>query len=294
VDSPKLAIEIRDLYKIYGPNPALALDRIRSRAGTEGESGHFVALDNINLAIEPGKICVIMGLSGSGKSTLLRCINRLIDPTGGQISILGTEITKANKKELREIRSSRIGMVFQHFALLPHMSVVENVAFGLRVAGVAKKERRARAEKTLQLVGLAGWGDRKPSSLSGGMRQRVGLARALVMDTPILLMDEPFSALDVHTRQQMESELLAMWDRARRTVVFVTHDLHEAIALADEVVVLSAGPASHVVTRHPVDLPRPRRLLDVQLLPEFSDLYRHLWSVLREEVLKSQRAVARG
>jgi glycine betaine/proline transport system ATP-binding protein len=237
----KLAIEIRNLYKIYGPNPALALDRIRSRAGADGEPGHFVALNNINLAIEPGKICVIMGLSGSGKSTLLRCINRLIDPTGGQISILGTEITKANKKELREIRSSRIGMVFQHFALLPHMSVVENVAFGLRVAGVARKERRARAEKALQLVGLAGWGDRKPSSLSGGMRQRVGLARALVMDTPILLMDEPFSALDPLIREEMQQELLRLQSSLNKTIVFVTHDPNEAATLGDRIAILLKG-----------------------------------------------------
>jgi glycine betaine/proline transport system ATP-binding protein len=237
----KLAIEIRDLYKIYGPNPALALDRLRSRASSDGEPGHFVALNNVNLAIEPGKICVIMGLSGSGKSTLLRCINRLIDPTGGEISILGREITKANRKDLREIRSSRIGMVFQHFALLPHMSVVENVAFGLRVAGVAKKERRARAEKTLQLVGLAGWGDRKPSSLSGGMRQRVGLARALVMDTPILLMDEPFSALDPLIREEMQQELLRLQSALNKTIVFVTHDPNEAATLGDRIAILLKG-----------------------------------------------------
>jgi glycine betaine/proline transport system ATP-binding protein len=241
VDSPKLAIEIRDLYKIYGPNPELALDRIRSRAGAADESGNFVALNNINLAIEPGKICVIMGLSGSGKSTLLRCINRLIDPTGGRISILGREITKANKKELRETRSSMIGMVFQHFALLPHMSVVENVAFGLRVAGVARKERRARAETALQLVGLAGWGDRKPSSLSGGMRQRVGLARALVMDTPILLMDEPFSALDPLIREEMQQELLRLQSSLNKTIVFVTHDPNEAATLGDRIAILLKG-----------------------------------------------------
>jgi glycine betaine/proline transport system ATP-binding protein len=233
-------VEIRNLYKIYGPNPALALDRMRS-TGADGDPGHFVALNNINLAIEPGKICVIMGLSGSGKSTLLRCINRLIDPTGGQISVLGTDITKADKKELRAIRSARIGMVFQHFALLPHMSVADNVAFGLRVAGIGRRERRARAEQALQLVGLAGWGDRKPSSLSGGMRQRVGLARALVMDTPILLMDEPFSALDPLIREEMQQELLRLQGTLNKTIVFVTHDPNEAATLGDRIAILLKG-----------------------------------------------------
>jgi NitT/TauT family transport system ATP-binding protein len=143
-------------------------------------------------------------------------------------------------------------------------------------------------------VGLTGFGSHYPAQLSGGMRKRVGIAQNWILGRSQMLMDEPFSALDVHTRQQMESELLAMWDQARRTIVFVTHDLHEAIALADEVVVLSAGPASHIVARHPVNLPRPRSLLDVQLLPEFSDLYRHLWSILREEVLRSQRVLRRA
>jgi glycine betaine/proline transport system ATP-binding protein len=239
--SSELAIEIRDLYKIYGPRPELALDKLRSRAGRADETGNFVALNNINLTIEPGKICVIMGLSGSGKSTLLRCINRLIDPTSGQIFIQGREITKAEKKELRQIRLSKIGMVFQHFALLPHMSVLENVGFGLRVAGVPRKERRDRAAQALQLVGLAGWGDRKPSNLSGGMRQRVGLARALVMDTPILLMDEPFSALDPLIRDEMQQELLRLQSTLNKTIVFVTHDPNEAATLGNRIAILLKG-----------------------------------------------------
>ncbi|MER8804969.1 ATP-binding cassette domain-containing protein [Mesorhizobium sp. M0998] len=199
----KPAIEIKDLYKIYGGNPEVKLDRLR-RAPWPDEGSGFVALNNINMTIETEKIFVVMGLSGSGKSTLLRCINRLIDPTAGQIVFNGQDATKAGKKELRQIRSSMIGMVFQHFALLPHMSVIDNVGFGLRVAGVGRKERRERAGKALELVGLSGWGDRKPSNLSGGMRRRVGLARALVMDTPVLLMDEPFSALDPLIREEMQ------------------------------------------------------------------------------------------
>ena len=182
-----------------------------------------------------------MGLSGSGKSTLLRCINRLIDPTGGQILIGGREITAAGKKDLRQIRSSTIGMVFQHFALLPHMSVVDNVAFGLRIAGMPRKERRAKASKALELVGLKDLDNRKPSSLSGGMRQRVGLARALVMDTPILLMDEPFSALDPLIREEMQQELLRLQATLNKTIVFVTHDPNEAATLGDRIAILLKG-----------------------------------------------------
>lgn len=241
MDASTAAIEIRNLYKIYGANPKLVLDRLRSRSDEAVEPGHVVGLKNINLSIEPGKICVIMGLSGSGKSTLLRCINRLIDPTGGEIFISGREITKANRRELRDIRSSMIGMVFQHFALLPHMSVIDNVAFGLRIARVSRKERHDRAAKALELVGLSGWGDHKPSNLSGGMRQRVGLARALVMDTPVLLMDEPFSALDPLIREEMQQELLRLQSTLNKTIVFVTHDPNEAATLGDRIAILLKG-----------------------------------------------------
>jgi glycine betaine/proline transport system ATP-binding protein len=247
----KPAIEIKGLYKIYGASPESALDRIRTGPASATEAGVFVALKNINLTVEAGKICVIMGLSGSGKSTLLRCINRLIDPTAGEIVIRGREITKANKKELRNIRASTIGMVFQHFALLPHMSVIDNVAFGLRIAGVPRKVRRERAANALQLVGLSGWDDRKPSSLSGGMRQRVGLARALVMDTPILLMDEPFSALDPLIREEMQQELLRLQSTLRKTIVFVTHDPNEAATLGDYIAILLKGEI--VQEGHPLD-----------------------------------------
>ncbi|MGE0004318.1 MAG: glycine betaine/L-proline ABC transporter ATP-binding protein [Parvibaculaceae bacterium] len=235
------AIEIKGLYKIYGANPHLKLDRLRSGTGDAEDSGNVVALRNIDLSIETGKICVIMGLSGSGKSTLLRCINRLIDPTAGEILIRGQDITRLDKAELRKIRSSMIGMVFQHFALLPHMSVIDNVALGLRISGVGRKERREKAAETLELVGLGGWGDRKPSSLSGGMRQRVGLARALVMDTPVLLMDEPFSALDPLIREEMQEELLRLQAALNKTIVFITHDPNEAAAIGDHVAILLKG-----------------------------------------------------
>ncbi|MER8849406.1 quaternary amine ABC transporter ATP-binding protein [Mesorhizobium australicum] len=248
----KPAIEIKDLYKIYGGNPEVKLDRLRSGAADPDEGSGFVALNNINMTIETGKIFVVMGLSGSGKSTLLRCINRLIDPTAGQIVVNGQDVTKAGKKELRQIRSSMIGMVFQHFALLPHMSVIDNVAFGLRVAGVGRKERRERAGKALELVGLSGWDNRKPSNLSGGMRQRVGLARALVMDTPVLLMDEPFSALDPLIREEMQQELLRLQSTLNKTIVFVTHDLNEAAMIGDRIAILLKGEV--VQEGQPIDI----------------------------------------
>ncbi|MER9732957.1 betaine/proline/choline family ABC transporter ATP-binding protein [Mesorhizobium sp. M0217] len=248
----KPAVEIKDLYKIYGGNPEVKLDRLRSGACGRDEGIGFVALNNINMTIETGKIFVIMGLSGSGKSTLLRCINRLIDPTAGQIVVNGQDVTKAGKKELRQIRSSMIGMVFQHFALLPHMSVIDNVAFGLRVAGVGRKERRERAGNALELVGLSGWGDRKPSNLSGGMRQRVGLARALVMDTPVLLMDEPFSALDPLIREEMQQELLRLQSTLNKTIVFVTHDPNEAATIGDRIAILLKGEV--VQEGQPIDI----------------------------------------
>ncbi|TIX85146.1 MAG: ATP-binding cassette domain-containing protein, partial [Mesorhizobium sp.] len=237
----KPAIEIKDLYKIYGDNPELKLDGLRSGAIGPDGGGGFVALNNINMTVEAGKIFVIMGLSGSGKSTMLRCINRLIDPTAGQILVNGQDITKANKKELRHIRSTMIGMVFQHFSLLPHISVIDNVAFGLRIAGIGRKERWERAGKALELVGLSGWDKRKPSNLSGGMRQRVGLARALVMDTPVLLMDEPFSALDPLIREEMQLELLRLQNTLNKTIVFVTHDPNEAATIGDRIAILLKG-----------------------------------------------------
>ena len=235
------AIKIEKLYKVYGPHPKAALERLQSNPDAQLESGHVAALRNINLTIEAGKICVIMGLSGSGKSTLLRCINRPTDPTGGRIFVSGREVTGAGTKELRNIRSTMIGMVFQHFALLPHMSVIDNVAFGLKVAKVPRQERRERATRALDLVGLGGWGDRKPSNLSGGMRQRVGLARALVMDTPVLLMDEPFSALDPLIREEMQQELLRLQGTLNKTIVFVTHDPNEAATIGDHIAILLKG-----------------------------------------------------
>jgi glycine betaine/proline transport system ATP-binding protein len=187
-----------------------------------------------------------MGLSGSGKSTLVRCLNRLHDPTVGSIEIDGEDILKASEQRLRELRLGKITMVFQHFALLPHRTVAENVEYGLKMRGMGKAERREKALKTLENVGLAGWGARYPHNLSGGMQQRVGLARALALDPEILLMDEPFSALDPLIRRDMQGELIELQRRYRTTIIFITHDLNEALTLGDHVAVMKDGRLAQV------------------------------------------------
>lgn len=199
------------------------------------------ALDGVSLSIPRGKIFVLMGLSGSGKSTLLRCINRLVEPSSGKIYIDGQDVTQLTSRNLRSLRNSTVGMVFQHFALLPHLTILDNVALGLRISKFSKAERQVKALEVIQQVGLAGWENHKPSELSGGMQQRVGIARALVMDTPILLMDEPFSALDPLIRVEMQQELLRLQRLYNKTIVFVTHDPNEAIILGDEIAILKDG-----------------------------------------------------
>ena len=254
-----------------------------SRAFATADGRTYRALDDVSFSIDAGAFVAIVGPSGCGKSTLLNIAAGLLAPTSGEVRVGGAPFGGVNPHAT---------YMFQQDALLPWKSVRDNVALGPILGGARPREARTRADAWLERVGLAGFASHYPAQLSGGMRKRVTMAQNWILGRRVVLMDEPFSALDVHTRQQMESELLAMWDAdgARRTVVFVTHDLHEAIALADEVIVLSAGPASRVVARHPVTLPRPRHLLDLQTSPEFGELYRTLWSVLREEVLRSQRA----
>lgn len=279
------AIQVTNLFKLYGPDVELGLARVKAGASYEemARDGYVVALNNINLSVQTGKICVVMGLSGSGKSTLLRCLNRLIAPSAGEVRIEGTDITKVGEKEVRAIRASKIGMVFQHFALLPHMSVLDNVALGLRVLRVAKKERRERAAKALHLVGLADWGNRKPRDLSGGMRQRVGLARALVMDSPVLLMDEPFSALDPLIREEMQQELLRLQASLNKSIVFVTHDPNEAITLGDHVAILLRG---EMVQQGPP--------LDVVLSPATDYVKNFVRGVSVFKVLRAAQAIDRA
>ncbi len=254
-------IEVRGVSKVFGPKPQSALPLIaegRSKAEILAETGHSVGLREIDLDIEAGQIFVVMGLSGSGKSTLIRHLNRLIDPTAGEIRFAGDDILTYDIKALLEFRRSKMSMVFQHFALLPHRTVVDNVAYGLEIQGVGKRERRARAEEWLETVGLAGYGPSLPDELSGGMRQRVGLARALCTDADVLLMDEAFSALDPLIRSDMQDQLAALQARLRKTIVFITHDLDEALRLGDKIAILKDGALVQVGTPadillHPAD-----------------------------------------
>jgi NitT/TauT family transport system ATP-binding protein len=262
---------------------ALELDRI-SRDFTTPDGRGYRALDDVSLSISAGSFVAIVGPSGCGKSTLLNIVAGLLAPSAGTVRVDGEPQTGLNR---------RATYMFQQDALLPWKTVRENVALGLTLGGVARPEAQARAGEWLARVGLAAFAAHYPSQLSGGMRKRVVMAQNWILDRSILLMDEPFSALDVHTRQQMETELLSLWEEKtlNKTIVFVTHDLEEAIALADEVVVLSAGPAAHVVARHTVTLDRPRDLMELRTAPAFVDLYRAIWAVLRQEVIKSQQPV---
>ena len=266
---------------------ALELESV-SRQFVTPDGGSYRALDNVSLAIPAGAFVAVVGPSGCGKSTLLNIAAGLMPPSSGAVRVDGEGLAGLNR---------RATYMFQQDALLPWKNVRENVALGLVLAGVAAADANARANEWLARVGLSAFAAHYPSQLSGGMRKRVTMAQNWILDRGMLLMDEPFSALDVHTRQRMETELLNLWEATdvaargapRKTVVFVTHDLEEAIALADEVVVLSAGPASHVVARQPVALDRPRDLFELRTSAAFIDLYRLLWAVLRDEVIKSQR-----
>lgn len=238
------AIEIRNVTKIFGSAPQEALAMLadgKSKADVQAETGQVVGINNVSLKVAPGQIFVVMGLSGSGKSTLIRHVNRLIDPTVGEILVSGTDILKMSLDELRSFRRTEIAMVFQRFGLLPHRSVIENVAYGLEVRGVARAERHADAAKWIETVGLAGYEDAQPYQLSGGQQQRVGLARALAMDTDIILMDEAFSALDPLIRSGMQDELMALQKSLNKTILFITHDFDEALKIGDRIAVLNDG-----------------------------------------------------
>jgi len=241
----------------------------------------YRALDRVSFTARTGGFIAIVGPSGCGKSTLLNLAAGLLTPTAGRIRVGDGDLAGLNRSAT---------YMFQQDALLPWKSVLDNVALGLTLSGVPRREAQRRAGAWLSRVGLTEFAAHYPAQLSGGMRKRAAMAQNWIIDRGIVLMDEPFSALDVHTRQRMEAELLALWESSGKTVVFVTHDLEEAIALADEVVVLSAGPASRVVAQHPVKLDRPRDLMELRTAPEFIDMYRAIWAVLREEVIKSQRA----
>ena len=237
------AIEVRHLWKVFERQPGAAAGS-RDPAGLEAleRAGKVVvAVRDVSFSVKPGEIFIVMGLSGSGKSTLARCLLRLVEPTGGTIRIQGFDVTALKARELTEFRRHQVAMVFQHYGLLPHRTVLENVAFGLKLRGVPRQEREAKAMEAIRRVGLAGWEHHYPAALSGGMRQRVGIARALVSDAPVLVMDEPFSGLDPLIRREMQDELLRLQAEFRKTILFVTHDLDEALRLGDRMAVMRAG-----------------------------------------------------
>jgi glycine betaine/proline transport system ATP-binding protein len=237
-------IVIENLYKIFGPQPEIAMKLLRDGLDKEAiheETGMTVGVNNASFTIGQGEIFVIMGLSGSGKSTIVRMLNRLIEPTAGEVVVDGRSVTRMSPDELVKFRLHNMSMVFQSFALMPHMTVLENAAFGLELAGVDKLKRRERAMQALEQVGLGGWEAVYPKELSGGMQQRVGLARGLAVDPEILLMDEAFSALDPLIRTEMQDELLKLQEKDQRTIVFISHDLDEALRIGDRIAIMEGG-----------------------------------------------------
>jgi NitT/TauT family transport system ATP-binding protein len=249
------------------------------------DGGVYTAVSGIDLAVPAGRFVSVVGPTGCGKSTLLNAAAGLAPPSEGSVRIFGEPLEGLNK---------RASYMFQQDALLPWRTVLDNVTLGPRMKGVGRAEREQRGREWLERVGLGPFAGAYPHQLSGGMRRRVAVAQSWIVDPDFIFMDEPFSALDVQTRQLMEDQLLRLWTGSGKTVVFVTHDLDEAISLADEVVLLSAGPASRIVGTYPIDLPRPRDLMDIRTTPAFQDLYRAIWSDLRSEVMKSyeRRALA--
>jgi glycine betaine/proline transport system ATP-binding protein len=247
--SSTIAVEAKELYKAFGRRPKEIVRRLKDGAGRDEVAAYgTAAVIDASFQVAKGEIFVVMGLSGSGKSTLIRMLNGLLAPTAGTVSIMGAPITGIPEKEQREVRKRNVSMVFQHFALLPHRSVLDNAAYGLEVQGVALAERRARAQEIVVRVGLAGWEDKLPGELSGGMQQRVGLARALASDTDILLMDEAFSALDPLIRREMQEQLVELQAELGKTIVFITHDLNEAMFLGDRIAVMRDGRIMQIGT----------------------------------------------
>ena len=258
LDTP---IVCKDLWKVFGANPKTILKEIDpkwSRAEVQEKTGHVIAVKNVSFQVERGETFVVMGLSGSGKSTLVRCISRLIEPTQGEVLVDGVDTVTMPEKDLIELRRHKLSMVFQHFGLLPHRRVIENIAYGLEVRGMPRDERLEKAGGILESVGLSGWGDNYPRELSGGMQQRVGLARALAVDPEIMLFDEPFSALDPLIRREMQDELLRLQSVVRKTMVFITHDFLEAIKMGDHIAIMKDGEFVQIgtpeeIVANPVD-----------------------------------------
>jgi len=258
--------------------PALALENITCTFIARGDrSRRYTALENTTLVADEGEFVCVVGPTGCGKSTLLNVAAGLLQPSSGSVKVCGQPLTGINR---------RAGYLFQTEALMPWRSTIENIIAGLEFRGVARKEALERGDDWLKRVGLAGFARSYPHQLSGGMRKRVSLAQTFILNPEILLMDEPFSALDVQTRQLMENELLELWSAERKSVVFITHDLEEAIALSDRVVILSAGPKTRPIGEYRIDLERPRDVAEIRLTPRFMELHAQIWHTMKEEVLK--------
>jgi len=258
--------------------PALSLDNVTCTfVSREDRSQRYTAVRDVSLSVQPGEFVSVVGPTGCGKSTLLNLGAGLLQPSSGEVRVFGEPLSGVNR---------RAGYMFQAEALMPWRSALDNVVAGLEFRGMARAQAIELGEDWLRRVGLGGFGDRYPHQLSGGMRKRVSLAQTLVLDPDIILMDEPFSALDIQTRQLMENEVLALWAAKRKAVLFITHDLDEAIAMSDRVVVLSAGPGTHPIGEFAIDLPRPRDVAEIRNHPRFVELHAAIWDVLREEVLK--------
>lgn len=276
-------IEVKNIYKIFGPHPQKCLKAAQDGISKEAllaETGHTLGLRNISLSIDEGSIFVIMGLSGSGKSTLIRHFNRLIEPSAGQILVDGVDVVSLNKRDLETFRQKKMSMVFQRFGLFPHRTVLDNAAYGLAVQGVARAEREQRARHWLEQVGLSGFESQYPHQLSGGMQQRVGLARALATDAEILLMDEAFSALDPLIRREMQDHLLQLQAKLNKTIVFITHDLDEALRLGNRIAILKDGELVQEGTPE-----------DILLSPANDYVQAFLQDVNRTKVLNAAHAV---
>jgi glycine betaine/proline transport system ATP-binding protein len=272
-----VALQVSHLWKVFGGNPAGAMALAESGVGRSevlARTGCTIGVRDVSFSVTTGETFVVMGLSGSGKSTLVRCLSRLVEPTSGAVHLDGADLLAMNEQQLREVRRRRMAMVFQHFGLFPHRRVIDNVAYGLEVQKVAKVQRRERAMEVLAKVGLTDWANHYPQQLSGGMQQRVGLARALALDPGLLFFDEPFSALDPLIRREMQDELIRLQHDEQRTIVFITHDFAEAIRLGDRIAIMHDGvidqigtpeelvlsPATDYVREFVTDIPRERVL----------------------------------